>query len=133
MSLICDETHKLRKNYIHLHKYTSGMDYVWLPLKERKMQCGFCKVCFNCKRFLLLCYQWDGMVCNSNRKNGIYYTAVRFCQRNLKYPKTECMTLDFFSGGPVQKDFINFIEKKINSFWNCQWISKSKSMVNCKD
>ena len=28
MSLVCDETHKLRKNYIHLHKCTSGMDYV---------------------------------------------------------------------------------------------------------
>ena len=122
MSLVCDETYKLRKNHIYLDMYTSDMDYVQFfdvfdcQLKERKIQCGFCKVCFNCKRFLLLCYQWDGMVCNSNRKNGIYCTAVRFCQRNLKYHKTECMTLDFFSGGPVQKDFINFIEKKINSF-----------------
>ena len=118
MSLVCDETYKLRKNHIYLDMYTSDMDYVQFfdvfdcQLKERKIQCGFCKVCFNCKRFRLLCYQWDGIVCNSNRKNGIYCTAVRFCQQNLKYPKTECMTLEFFSGGPVQKDFINFIEKK---------------------
>ena len=28
MSLICDETHKLRKNHIHTDMYTSEMGYV---------------------------------------------------------------------------------------------------------
>ena len=118
MSLVCDETHKLRKNHIHLGMYTSDMDYVQFfdvfdcQLKERKTQCGFCKVCFSCKRFRLLCYQWDGIVFSSNQKNEIYCTAVWFCQQNLKHPKTDCRTLDFLSSGPVDNDFINFIEEK---------------------
>ena len=138
MSLVCDETYKLRKNHIYLDMYTSDMDYVQFfdvfdcQLKERKIQCGFCKVCFNCKRFRLLCYQYNGIVCNSNRKNGIYSTAVQFCQWNLRYPKTQCMTLDISSSGLVER-FYRFYWKKQNSFWNCQWILKSKTMVNCKD
>ena len=62
MSLVCDETHKLRKiTYIliciHLTWIMfSFFDVFDCQLKERKIQCGFRKVCFNWKRFRLLCY-----------------------------------------------------------------------------
>ena len=117
MSLVCEENHKLRKNP-KLDMYTSDMDYVQFfnvfecQLNERKRQCGFCKNCFNCRRFKLLCYQWDGIILNSNRKYGNHCTAVRFYLRKLKYPKAQCMTLDFLSSGPVHEEFQNFVEEK---------------------
>ena len=45
-------------------------------------------------------------------ERGIYCTAVRFCQRNLQYSKTECMTLDFLNSENVDGKFINFVEEK---------------------
>ena len=78
------------------------MDYVEFfnvfncQLQDRKLKCQFCKKCFDCRRFRQLCYEWFGIVKNSRRKDGIYCTVVRFCQRNLRYQKTQCMTLDFF-------------------------------------
>ena len=94
------------------------MDYVEFfnvfnyQLEERKSKCQFCKKCFDCRRFRQLWYEWNGIVENSKRKQGIDCTVVRFCQRSLQYPKTECMTLDFFNSGNVDEKLINFVEEK---------------------
>ena len=117
MSLVCEENHKLRKNP-KLDMHISDMDYAQFfdvfeyQLNEREEQCVFCKKCFNCRRFRLLCYEWHRTILNSNRKNGIYCTAVRFCKQNLRYPKTQCITLDFLNSRPVDDEFKNFVEKK---------------------
>ena len=49
---------------------------------------------------------------NSRKKQGIYCTAVKFFQRNLHYPKIECMRLDFLNSGNVDEKCINFVEEK---------------------
>ena len=118
MSLVCSKNHTLRKNHDLLSMYTADMDYVEFfnvfnyQLEERKSKCQFCKKCFDCRRFQQLWYEWNGIVENSKRKQGIDCTVVKFCQRNLQYPKTECMTLDFFNSGNVDEKLINFVEEK---------------------
>ena len=113
MSLVSSEKYKLRKNHTLLDMYTADIDYVFeCQLEERKLKCQFCKKRFDCRRFCQLCHEWDGIVTNSQRKKNIYCTAIRFCQRNLPYPKTECMTLDFLNSGVVDEEFMNFVESK---------------------
>lgn len=113
MNLACHQNHKIRKNGKKLGMYRSDMSYIEsfevfkCQLRERKQSCNFCKKCFDCRRFKILCYDWYGIVTNSNRKYGIHCSAMRFCQRNLRYRKTECMTVDFLNSGVVDKDFIN--------------------------
>ena len=75
---------------------------------------------FDCRRFKILCYDWYGIVANSNRKYGIYCTAVKFCQPNLRYPKTECMTVHFLNSGVVDEDFTNFVKKMKKFFLRLQ-------------
>lgn len=52
------------------------------------------------------------MVKLSNRKQQIYATSLRFCQRNFFYPKTECMTTDILNSGAVDDAFITYVEEK---------------------
>lgn len=117
MSLHCNQNHMVRKNEKKLEIYTCNMPYVSFfeifmgQFRERKQRCNFWKLSFDCRRFKILCYDWDGIVVNSNQKHGIYCTVVRFCQRNVKYPKRQCMTIDCLNSGPVDEDFINFVEK----------------------
>ena len=47
----------------------------------------------------------------SNRKFGIYVTAVRFNARNWKYPKTQAMTLDILNSRQIDDSFILLIKK----------------------
>ena len=58
----------------------------------------------------------NGIVKNSRRKQGIYCTVVR----NLQYPKTECLTLDFLNSGNVDEKFKNFVEEKEKVFLKLQ-------------
>ena len=118
MSLVCSKNHTLTKNH-NLHSmYVADMDHVKFfnvfncQLEERKLKCQCCKKCFDCRRFRQLCYELNGVGENSRRKQGIYCTAVRFYQRNLQYPKTDCMTLDFLNSRNVDEKFINFVEEK---------------------
>ena len=120
MSLFCSGRHNLRKNHILHDMYSASMGYVEFldvlnferQLEKRKFKCQFCKTCFDCRRFCQLCYKWNGIVTNSNRQKGIYCTTIRFCQRNLRYPKTDCMTIDFLNSSYVDEKFIKFVEEK---------------------
>ena len=73
MSGECSENHLLRKNYRMLNMFTANFDYGQIfdvfncQLQERKQTCGFCKQCFDCKRFKFLVFDWYNIVCNSNR------------------------------------------------------------------
>ena len=123
MSVVCKQNHMIRKKEMKLGMYTCDMPYISLfevlmcQLRERERQCNFCKLCFDCRPFKILCHDWGGIIRNSNRKYRTYCTAVRFCQRNLKYPKTQCMTVDFLNSGVVDEDFFNFVEKNERIFF----------------
>ena len=125
MSLVCKQNHMVRKNEIKLGIYTCDVPYVnffevfMCQLREREQQCNFCKLRFNCRRFKILCYDWDGIIRNSNRNQKIYCTAVRYFQINLNYC-TQCMTVDFLNSGVVDDEFINFVEKNENFFLKLQ-------------
>ena len=80
-------------------------------LNERKTICNFCKKCFNCKRFKLLCGEYYTITELSNRKFGIFVTAVRFNARNWKYPKTQAMTLDILNSRQIDNSLILLIKK----------------------
>ena len=72
-SLDCDESHLVRKN-CKLGAYTCDMPYVQFfgvfhsQLRERQKRWNFCKICFDSRRFKILCYDWDNLVKFSNRK-----------------------------------------------------------------
>ena len=73
--------------------YPGDMDMTYLDfqevfechLRERKNSCNFCKKCKMCKRFKMLVISYQSFTLNSNRKYGIYTTAVRF--KNHQYLK----------------------------------------------
>ena len=138
MSLVCKQNDMVRKNEMKLGIFTCDMPYVsffevfMCQLREREQQCNFCKLRFNSRRFKILCYNWDGIIRNSNRNHKIYWTAVRFCQRSLNY-RTQCMTVDFLKSGVVDDDFINFVEKNENIFLKLQTNLENKNLVNSAD
>ena len=119
MSLVCKQNHMVRKSEMKSGIYTCEMPYVsffevfMCQLREIEQQCNFCKLCFNCRHFQILCYNWDGIIRNSNRNHRIYCTAVRFYL-------TQCMTVDFLNSGVVADDFINFVEKNESFFFKLQ-------------
>ena len=80
-------------------------------LNQRRTGCNFCKNCFNCKRFKLLCSEYFTLTQLSNRKFGIYVTAGRFNVHNWKYPKTQAMTFDILNSRQIDDSFILLIKK----------------------
>ena len=80
-------------------------------LNQRRTDCHFCKKCFDCKRFKLFCSEYFILTQLSNRKFGIYVTAVRFNACNWKYLKTQAMTLDILNSQQIDNSFKLSIEK----------------------
>ena len=80
----CSADHNIRINPCMMYPRDMDMNYLDFQkvfqcfLKERQNFCNFCKTCTKYKRFQQLCYEYDGIILNSNRKFGRYTTAVRF-------------------------------------------------------
>ena len=115
-SICCLLKHNIRVK-VMTYPGTMDMNYVEFQqlfdcyLNERKRICDFCKKCFNCKRFKLLRGEYYTITELSNRKFGIFVTAVRFNARNWKYPKTQAMTLDILNSRQIDDSFILLIKK----------------------
>ena len=102
-SICCLKKHNIRVNKVMTYPGSMDMNYVEFQqvfncyLNQRRADCNFCKKCFDCKRFKLLCSEYITLTQLSNRKFGIYVTAVRFNARNWKYSKTQAMTLEILN------------------------------------
>ena len=116
-SICCLKKHNIRVNKVMTYPGSMDMNYVEFQqvfncyLNQRRTDCNFCKKCFDCKRFKLLCSEYFTLTQLSNRKFGIYVTAVRFNARNWKYPKTQAMTLDILNSRQIDDSFILLIKK----------------------
>ena len=85
-------------------------------LKERQNFCNFCKTCAKCKRVRQLCYEYDGIILNSNRKFGRYTTVVRVNAENRRYPKTFCMTVDIYNSRIIEENEDNLFLEQIKVY-----------------
>ena len=117
-SICCLLKHNIRVNKVMTYPETMDMNYVEFQqvfdcyLNERKTICDVCKKCFDCKRFELLCGEYYTITELSNRKFGIFVTAVHFNARNWKYPKTQAMTLNILnSQQQIDDSFLLKIKK----------------------
>ena len=121
-SKLCSKDHNICVNSVMLNPNTMDMNYVEFQrvvecyLEERKFYCKFCKVRKSCQRFKRLCCELETIMLNSWRKSGVYVTAVRFCSKNFRYPKTLCMTVDILVHCSVSKNFVKKIEEKEKPF-----------------
>ena len=101
---------------------TMDMNYVEFQqvfncyLNERKTVCDFCKKCFDCKRFKLLCGEYYTITELSNRKFDIFVTAVRFNAHSWMYPKMQAMTLDILNSRKIDDSFLLKIKKGEKQF-----------------
>ena len=83
-SICCLNKHNIRVNKVMTYPGCMDMNYVEFQqvfncyLNERKTICDFCKKCFDCKRFKLLCSEYCTIKKLSNRKFYKYVTAVSF-------------------------------------------------------
>ena len=116
-SICCFKKHNIRVNKALTYPGIIDMNYVEFQqvfdcyLNHRRTACNFCKKCFDCKRFKLLCGEYFNITLLSNRKFDIYVTAVRFNARNWKYPKTQAMTLDILNSHIIDDSFQLKIKK----------------------
>lgn len=120
---LCSKDHNIRVNSVMFNPNTMDMNYVEFQRvvecypKERKFYCKFFKMCKSCQRFKRLCCELETIMLNSCRKSGGYVTAVRFCSKNFRYPKTLCITVDILVHRSVSKKFVEKIEEKEKPFY----------------
>ena len=116
-SICCEQKHNIRVSKVMTYPETMDMNYVEFEqvficyLNERKKVCDFCKKCFDCRRFKLLCGEYSTITELSRREVMIYVTAVRFNAHNLCYSKTQAMTLDILNSRPVDLNFLSEIKE----------------------
>ena len=116
-SICCLKKHNIRINKVMTCPGSMDTNYVEFQqvfncyLNQRRTDCNFWKKCFHYKRFKLLCSEYFILRQLSNRKFGIYGTAVRFNARNWKYPKTQAMTLDILNSQRTDDSFMLLIKK----------------------
>ena len=109
--------HNIRVNKVMTYPGTMDMNYVEFQqvfncyLNERKTVYDFRKKYFDCKRFELLCGEYYTITELSNRKFGIFVTAVRFNAHNWKCPKAQAITLDILNSRQIEDSLLLKIKK----------------------